>query len=221
VKKKEKEKMRARTFDGLALSAIVTATLVSGLVYDRLPDPVPTHFDLNGNPNGWMPRTLAALFIPVLGLVLWVFTRFVVKILPRSEKRRLDDTSLAMVASLTAVFISAVHILVMYVAVVPHVNITQPVFVLMGFFYVALGLILPRIRRNPLIGVRTPWTLTSDENWARTQRFAGYAMVVGGIIGGLAGIAGGIGGIVALAAFLLAGVVPAGYSLLIARRADS
>src|SRR5690349_15190781 len=144
--------MRARTFDGLALSAILTSVLVSALVYERLPDPVPTHFDLNGTPNGWMSRTMAVLFTPIFGLAIWAFTRFVSRILPKNDKKRIDDTSMAMVAALTAVFIAAVHILIMYVAVVPHVNITQPVFVLMGFFYVALGLVLPRIRRNPIIG---------------------------------------------------------------------
>ncbi len=212
--------MRKGTFDGLALAALVVAGIVSALAYSRLPDPVPTHFDLHGNPNGWMSRDVAVVFTPLFGLALWLLTRFVARILPKSDKRRIDERSMAMVASLTAVFIAAVHILIMYVAIVPHVNVTQPVFLLMGFFYVALGLVLPRIRRNPIIGIRTPWTLTSDENWARTQRVAGYSMVFGGIVGALAGLTGGAaGGVIAIGAFLLSALVPAGYSLMLARRA--
>jgi len=214
--------MRTRTFDGLALSAIVVAALASAIVYDRLPDPVPTHFDLQGNPNGWMSRPLAALFAPAFALLLWVLTRFMAKILPASDKRRVDPLTMAMVASLTTVFVAAVHLLILYVAIVPHVTITRPIFVLMGFFYFALGLVLPRVRRNPLVGIRTPWTLRSDENWAKTQRFAGYSMVVGGLVGGIAGAAGGaVGGLVAIGAFLLGAIVPAGYSLVVPRGASS
>ena len=42
----------------------------------------------------------------------------------------------------------------------------------LGALFVMLGLVMPRVRRNPWVGVRTPWTLASDENWARTHRFA-------------------------------------------------
>jgi uncharacterized membrane protein len=90
-----------------------------------------------------------------------------------------------------------------------------------GAFYVALGLVIPRIKRNPVMGIRTPWTLTSDENWARTQRVGGYSMVLGGIVAAVFGVLGGTaGGVVALAAMFVSALVPAGYSLLLARRQD-
>ena len=38
--------------------------LVSAAVYARLPDPVAVHWDLHGNPNGWMPRPVGAFFAP-------------------------------------------------------------------------------------------------------------------------------------------------------------
>jgi hypothetical protein len=63
--------------------------------------------------------------------------------------------------------------------------------------------------------------MTSDENWARTQRVAGYAMVLGGLVsvvteavGGPAASAVGIEAVVASAPF------PAVYSLVHARRQD-
>jgi uncharacterized membrane protein len=91
----------------------------------------------------------------------------------------------------------------------------------MGAMFVAIGLVMPRVKRNPLIGVRTPWTLTSDENWARTQRVGGYAMVASGLAAALFGVAlGDAGVVVALAFVLAAAVVPIVYSLVLARRED-
>ena len=80
---------------------------------------------------------------------------------------------------------------------------------------------IPRIKRNPVMGVRTPWTLTSDENWARTQRVGGYSMVLGGVVAAVFGVLGGTaGGVVALVAIFVSALVPAAYSLVLARRQD-
>ncbi|HSO40475.1 MAG TPA: SdpI family protein, partial [Labilithrix sp.] len=109
----------------------------------------------------------------------------------------------------------------LYRAIVPGASIARVIWLLLGGFYVALGLVLPRIKRNALMGIRTPWTLTSDENWARTQRVGGYAMVGAGVVAALFGTLGGTtGGAVAIAALLVGTLVPAAYSLVLARRQD-
>lgn len=209
-------------WDRIAIGSIVAAFIITALLYQRLPDPLPTHFDLEGNPNGWMSRAAGAWGIPTFAFVLWGFMRFIVRVLPRSDQRRLSGGIVALVAMLTAVFVSAVHVIVLYVAVVPGVVVTRPIFLLMGFFFIALGLILPRVRRNPIIGVRTAWTLASDENWAKTNRVAGYTMVLGGLGAILAGALGGlVGGVLALVFFAGAAIIPVVYSLLHARRHDS
>ena len=76
---------------------------------------------------------------------------------------------------------------------------------------------MPRVRRNPWIGVRTPWTMASDENWARTHRFAGYTMTGGGLCAVVAALAGAPA--VGLAFILVGSFAPAVYSWRIARRA--
>jgi uncharacterized membrane protein len=211
----------ARRWDGIAILSICAAVAVTATLYGRLPDPIPTHFDLHGTPNGWMPRVYGAWFVPVLAVLLWTFIRFAARVLPSGDRKRLPRGTVALVAMLTASFLAAIHIIILYVAVVPGMSITHAVFLVVGVFFVCLGLVMPRVRRNPIIGVRTAWALRSDENWARTQRVGGYAMVLAGIAGGLAGAFGGpAGGALAFVCFLLAGLVPAAYSLVLARRHD-
>lgn len=213
--------MRLSRWDGVAVLSLVCTAMMTVAVYDRLPDPIATHFDLDGQPNGWMPRAMGAWFAPVFGLALWLFVRFVPKVLPASEKKRLPDGQLALVSALTALFLTAVHALVLYVALIPGASLMRPVWLLLGAFFVALGLVLPRVKRNAFVGIRTAWTLTSDENWARSNRVGGYSMVVGGIGAALAGILGGAaGGVAAIALLLGSALVPAVYSLVLARRGD-
>lgn len=206
--------MAVRLADGVAVSALVLAGAVSVAVYDRLPAMVATHFDLAGQPNGWMPRPMAVSFTPALGAALWVAVRFGPYLLPAAKRKNLTAASLALVASMTSVFLAALHILVVWVALTPGASITRPLVVMMSAFWLALGLVMPRIRRNPIIGVRTPWTMASDENWARAQRVAGYAMVAGGLLAIGPALAGGtVGAGVAIALLLGTSLIPAVYSL--------
>lgn len=213
--------MNARRWDTAALGSLACSALATALLYGKLPDPIATHFDIHGTPNGWMPRPIGAWFMPVFGVAIWAFVRFAPRILPRSEKRRLAGPYVAFFAAATAIFLAFLHLVVLRVALVPGASVLRPVLVAMGAMFVAMGLVLPRVKRNPLVGVRTPWTLTSDENWARTQRVGGYAMVASGVASALFGAVGGEAGVVLALGVVLAGaIVPIVYSLLLARRAD-
>jgi uncharacterized membrane protein len=217
----EEKKMALRRTDMVSLGVIGLSVVLTAAVYERLPALVATHFDLAGNPNGWMSRGMAASFAPALALGLWAFLRFLPRILPATERKRLGDSSAPLVAALTSVFVVAAHLLILYRAIVPGASIVRVIWVVLGAFYVAMGLVLPRIKRNAFMGIRTPWTLTSDENWARTQRVGGYAMVAAGVLSALLGGLGGTtGGVVALAVLLLGAFVPVAYSLVLARRHD-
>lgn len=46
----------------------------------------------------------------------------------------------------------------------------------------ALPLIFGLVPRQGLIGVRTPKTLSDDETWLRANRFAGWALLISGLV---------------------------------------
>lgn len=52
-----------------------------------------------------------------------------------------------------------------------------------GVLFVFLGDALPKTRPNFFVGVRTPWTLSSDLSWQKTHRLAGWAFVLIGLWG--------------------------------------
>ncbi len=203
--------------DLLSCGLVGAAAVGTAYVYDRLPDPMPTHFDAHGVANGFMPRAVGAFLLPATALGLWALLRFGGLLLPREWRERLAASPVSALALLVAGMLVALHALVVQAALAPVPRLGEGVWVLLGVFFVLLGQILPRVRRNPFIGVRTAWTLTSDENWARTHRFAGYAMTIGGALAVGAALAGapmlGVGLIVTSA------LAPAVYSWRLAQRA--
>ncbi len=210
---------RARTFDILSLSLLAAAAAGSVLVWDRLPESMPTHFDLSGTPNGFMPRPWGAAFGPGFGALLWAFVRVVGRLSPAAKKGKVPAATISLVALLTTAFLVGIHFVILHAALAPRPDVMRPLWLIIGAFIFALGLIMPRLRQNGVAGIRTAWTLGNEEVWARTHRLAGYSMAIGGITTITAGLVGGpAAGGVALAALLVSSIVPAVYSYLLARK---
>ncbi|MDR3643349.1 MAG: SdpI family protein [Candidatus Doudnabacteria bacterium] len=53
---------------------------------------------------------------------------------------------------------------------------------LVGLLLVLLGNFMGKIKRNWFVGVRTPWTLSSENVWVKTNRFGGFMMVLFGLL---------------------------------------
>jgi uncharacterized membrane protein len=172
-----------RTIDRLDLLAFAlqgAAAIGTAAVFDQLPDPMPTHFDPHGHPNGWMPRAIGAFLLPGIALGVWALVRFGATMLNKKAKARLEASPVSAVGLLLSGFFAILQGLLIQAALLPKPRLGESVWWSIGGLFVLLGLLMPRVRKNPWMGMRTPWTLASDENWARTHRFAGYTMILGG-----------------------------------------
>jgi uncharacterized membrane protein len=90
-----------------------------------------------------------------------------------------------------------------------------------GAMLVMIGNQLGKSRSMYLVGIRTPWTLASEEVWIRTHRLGGKLMVGGGlamILAAMLAIPGEALAATILAVILIAAVVPIVYSWLLWRR---
>jgi len=137
-----------------------------------------------------MAKPIGAFILPVIALAA---TAILAAIAPKATTRVEPDTTpdayTKIVAAIAALLFYAT---ISVVAVAAGFKLNVPAYVAggAGLLLAILGNILGKTRRNSLIGVRTPWTLTSDEVWSRTNRLVGRLLVVGGvatIIGALAG----------------------------------
>ena len=89
-----------------------------------------------------------------------------------------------------------------------------------GVFLAVVGNLFGKVTRNFFIGIRTPWTLASDQVWERTHRFAAPAFVLGGVLLAVASLS--ATSLMALVAILVVTVlVPVVYSYIVWRRGES
>jgi immunity protein, SdpI family len=196
--------------------------LVSGSVgltaalYSRLPPKVPIHFDWHGVPDGFADRAIGAWLLPATAAGLWILLRFGAALLPGAWRKRLEASPTSAAALLVVGLLTLLDVAKLYVALNPGRTAGGAFSIAFAVFWLLLGQILPRIRRNPFIGIRTTWTLTSDENWLRTHRFGGWVFTAAGLAALPCALAGAHA--VSLVLIVTSAIVPAVYSYVLARR---
>src|ERR1700687_4686251 len=134
------------------------------------------HWDLYGNANGYASRFVGAVLTPALMLAFLALFFILPRVAPKGY--RLDQFLEVFGAIQLAVIVMllAVHVLTLLAATGKQVRMDQAVVILTGGLIVVLGNYMGKLRKNFFIGIRTPWTLASDEVWARTHRFSGWLM---------------------------------------------
>lgn len=153
-----------------AVLLVLASFAVGAYAYALLPEQVASHWGISGEANGYMPKTVGAFLLPVLLLVL--FAVFVV--IPRIDPLRANIETFkthyyGFVLVITAfLFLVYVQSILWNLGTMISFSLTMPVLFAGLFFYV--GILLEKAKRNWFIGIRTPWTLSSDEVWDRTHR---------------------------------------------------
>lgn len=152
---------------------------MAGLVlYSRLPERVPTHFDFSGTPDGWSSRPFAVFGLPCLLAALNVF---LYACLNRDPKRANMSGALKTVSQWSLPVLSVLCYGLTLTAALGYpsrIEIVVPL--LTGILLLVIGNYLPKTKQSYTMGIRLPWTLQSEENWNRTHRLSGFLWVAAG-----------------------------------------
>lgn len=199
-----------------AVLALV-ATALSIAFYQRLPDPVPTHFDLKGIPNGFTPKPFGAFIMPLLIAALGL----VLAVLPAISPRGYTLDAFRRVYEIVSITILGVlftlGVLALFQALGWRPPLSRVLLPLIGVILIVTGNFMGKIRRNFFVGIRTPWTLADEEVWFRTHRFGGPLFVIAGVVL-MAGAFFGAGMALLLPVIILVALVPIVYSYVVYRR---
>ncbi len=167
--------------NGLCFLFIGVAIAVAAYLYPDLPDQIPTHWNINGEVDDYTAKPWGVAIMPLAAIFVFVVMRLIPVISPKGFR---TDSFMDVVNVFTVVivgFMSGVAILVLLEANGQDVRINEMIFAGVGLMFIVLGNYMGKVRKNFFIGIRTPWTLASDEVWSRTHRLGGKVFVLIGI----------------------------------------
>jgi uncharacterized membrane protein len=160
---------------------IAAATIASVIAYPAMPERVPTHWNMAGDVDGWSSRFLGAWLMPLMMAVILIILRVVPLIDPRRANYAKFSGAYEAIVSVTMVFMFGLHLMLLAAATGSKVPVGRIVPGAVGLFFVFIGWLLPKAHPNWFIGIRTPWTLTSDVAWEKTHRLGGVLFAACGV----------------------------------------
>lgn len=166
----------------IAVTSLVTLLpcLIGLLLWRRLPELVPIHFNFNGVADDWAGRPFAVFALSGFFFVCHIICTFAVLHDPKGENIGAKLISIILwIMPLT----SLVTCMCIYAyALNMQINIAVICIWLVGVMQIVMGNVMPKLRHNYTIGIKTAWTLADPENWYHTHRVAGWTMVIGGVV---------------------------------------
>ncbi len=161
---------------------VVTSFGVGFYYYDAVPDYMVSHWNAAGEPDGYMEKSAGLFFLPVL-LVIFVAIFYVIPhIDPLKENIKKFDRYYQGFIVLFVFILSYSQVLMVAWNIGYIFEISRMMAPVLGLLFVYLGILCGKCRQNWFIGVRTPWTLSSERVWTRTHNIAKDVFIAIGLI---------------------------------------
>jgi len=144
------------------------------------PDRIPVHWNLAGQVDRYGGRFEGLLAIPLLALAIYWMMLFLPRLDPHRANYAAFGGPYAMLRLLLIAVLAACYGLGHLWMRGVHVRIEVWVPLMMGALFVAVGSLLGKVRPNWFVGIRTPWTLSSEAAWTGTHRAGCWVFILTG-----------------------------------------
>jgi uncharacterized membrane protein len=193
VKQKQGEKMSTKNTSLISLILITIATIVGAILWNHLPDPMASHWDINDQVNGTMPKFWGVFLMPLITLGMMALFLIIPNIDPLKANIAQFRESFNLFIVLIVAFMLYIHGLTLAWSLgYTKFKMSAAMLPFMGVLFFAIGFMLRKAKRNFFIGIRTPWTLSSDSVWDKTHQvgsilfmISGMFAIIGGLLGGM------------------------------------
>ena len=196
-------------------SIVILLPILAGVIlWNQLPNPMPTHWNASGEIDGWSSKAFAVFGLPwILLAAQWLC---LLGTAADPKKKNHSDKIIHLVLWIIPVLSVVLHTITYLTALGYGVRMEVVMPVLMGLIFTIIGNYMPKCKQNYTIGIKIPWTLDNEENWNKTHRFAGWLWTFCGVAIMLTGFLGSFWIFLPIA--LLMVIVPVLYSYLLHRK---
>jgi len=203
--------------DVIILLIALAPVIIGALMYNRLPEQLATHFDLRGNVNGSMSKPVFFGTMTLINLVIAILF----KVVPGLDPKRANYAKFMDVYELLrfviVLFLSGIFIVVLLFNKGYNISMNTVVYLSLGALWIVFGNYMGRIRHNYFMGIRTPWTLSSEVVWRKTHRLAGPLWVLCGLVFFAGAFIGSASPYLLFGGIIISVVIPIIYSFLVYR----
>jgi len=167
----------------IIILGIILFSFAMGLYfYPQMPERVASHWNAQGQVDGYMSKFWGLFLIPFISVGILLFFILIPKIDPLKKNiekfRKYFDGFIVLII----VFLFYIYLLTILWNIGIRFDMGQFLVPALGILFYYAGILVENAKRNWFIGIRTPWTLSSDRVWQKTHQLGGKLFKIAGII---------------------------------------
>lgn len=162
--------------------AVVAFFATGAWFYPQLPAQIASHWNTAGQVDGTMSRFWGVYLFPLIFAVLALLLIAIPRIDPKRDniakfRKYFDYFVIAF-----ALIFYYIYFLTLYWNLGNQFDFTAALIPPIAALFYIIGAILPHTEPNWTIGIRTPWTISSENVWRRTHQVGGWAFKISAVI---------------------------------------
>ena len=175
--------MTTKTTLSISIVLILIATLAGVLLWSHFPNSMASHWGADDQVNGYISRFWGVFLMPVVTTAMLILFLIIPSIDPLKANIQLFREFFNTFITLIIVFMLYVHGLTLaWNLGYTGFRMSSALLPALGLLFIFMGALISKAKRNFFIGIRTPWTLSSDTVWDATHRLGGKLFIAAGVI---------------------------------------
>ena len=163
--------------------------VVTMIALPFLPEQIPAHYGMDNQVTRWGSK-YEALIVPAITIVFGIFMLMLTKYTAKKEKDGKNNEKATLTAAIIALVIfNMLSFFFLYtdfnkienLSLIP-LNIDRLTFAGWGILMIILGNVMPKLRMNSIIGLRTKWSMKNETAWKKSQFCGGISFIAAGVI---------------------------------------
>ena len=184
--------MTTRTTTILVLLMIIGAMLAGLLLWNRLPEQMASHWNINDQVDGYVSRFWGVFMLPLISLGMFLLFLVVPNIDPLKANIAQFREAFNLFITLIIGFMLYIYALTLLWSLgYTSFGMSRAMLPALGLLFIFIGYMLRKAKRNFFIGIRTPWTLSSDKVWDETHRLGAVLFMISGALAFIGAFFGG------------------------------
>ena len=144
---------------------------------------IPSHWNFKGEVDGYSGKWIGLFLFFGINVFVLLMMIFLPHYSPKYKAApQKFHTIMPRLTTILILFFTLIHIYTLLIAAGCLPMKMNFILYLLGMMFIFIGNIMPKIPLNFFAGIKVPWTLSSEDNWQKTHKFAGYTFSLAGAL---------------------------------------
>ncbi len=161
---------------------IIISFITAIYLYQVFPDKIASHWNTKGEVDGYMSKFWGVFLMPIVALAAFLLFLFLPKIDPMKNNIKKFEKYYDGFILVIILFFIYIYILTVLSNLNIKFNMSHAIIPALGIFFYYIGVFMKKLKRNSFVGIKTPWTLSSDKVWDKTHALGSKLFKIIGVL---------------------------------------